>query len=254
MKGIVLAGGSGTRLRPLTKITSKQLLPVYNKPMVYYPIQTLVDAGIEDILIIIAPQNAGDFLNLLGNGSRFGCRFSYEVQPSPAGLAQAFIIGERFIGKDSVTMILGDNLFEHNFTDDIKSFKRGGRIFAKEVPDPERSGVVAFDKNGKVTSIEEKPVKPKSNYAIPGLYIYDNTVVEKAKQVKPSARGELEIVDIHKAYLKEGKLDVKVIDGRWLDCGTFESLFEAQDLARARVRGSKPLLTLTKKRVYNSRS
>ncbi|MBQ6154437.1 NTP transferase domain-containing protein, partial [bacterium] len=157
MKGIVLAGGAGTRLRPLTKVTSKQLLPVYNKPMVFYPIQTLVNAGIKDILIIIAPQNAGDFLNLLGNGSQFGCRFSYEVQPTPAGLAQAFIIGERFVGKDDVTLILGDNLFEHDFTEDIKTFRSGGRIFAKQVSDPERFGVVAFDKNHKVTSIEEKP-------------------------------------------------------------------------------------------------
>ncbi|MBQ6449913.1 NTP transferase domain-containing protein [bacterium] len=244
MRGIVLAGGAGTRLRPLTSITSKQLLPVYNKPMVFYPIQTLVDAGIKEILIIIAPKNAGDFLNLLGDGEKFGVKFSYVVQPQPAGLAQAFIIGERFIGDDDVTMVLGDNLFEYNFSDDIKSFRSGGRVFAKQVKDPERFGVVAFNKNGKVTSIEEKPEQPKSNYAIPGLYIYDNSVIQKAKKLQPSARGELEIVDLHKAYLKEGSLDVRVISGRWYDCGTFESLFEATDFVRARARGKKPLLTL----------
>ena len=247
MKGIVLAGGAGTRLRPLTYVTSKQLLPVYNRPMVYYPIQTLIDAGITEILLIIAPKNAGDFLNLLGNGEKFGCRFSYEVQPSPDGLAQAFIIGERFIGDDDVTLILGDNLFEHNFSEEIRSFKSGGRIFAKQVKDPERFGVVAFDENNRVTSIEEKPTQPKSNYAIPGLYIYDNTVIDKAKKIKPSARGELEIVDLHKAYLREKTLDVRVIDGKWLDCGTFESLFEATDLVRAKARGHQPLLSNEKK-------
>jgi len=246
MKGIVLAGGSGTRLRPLTSITSKQLLPVYNKPMVFYPIQTLVDAGIQEILLIIAPQNAGDFLNLLGDGSKFDAKFSYIVQPSPAGLAQAFTIGERFIGDDDVTLILGDNLFEYDFSQDIKSFKKGGRVFAKWVADPERFGVVAFNKDGKVTSIEEKPEKPKSNYAIPGMYIYDNSVIEKAKKLKPSARGELEIVDLHKAYLKEGSLDVRVIEGRWYDCGTFESLFAATDFIRARAKKQAPLLPLAK--------
>ena len=242
MKGIVLAGGAGTRLRPLTYVTSKQLLPVYNRPMVFYPIQTLIDAGITEILLIIAPKNAGDFLNLLGNGDKFGCKFSYEVQPYPDGLAQAFIIGERFIGDDNVTLILGDNLFEHNFTPEIQSFKSGGRIFAKQVADPKRFGVVAFDKNNRVTSIEEKPEQPKSNYAIPGLYIFDNTVVAKAKKIKPSARGELEIVDVHKAYLREKTLDVRVIDGKWYDCGTFESLFEASDLVRAKALKKQPLI------------
>ncbi|MBQ6437950.1 NTP transferase domain-containing protein [bacterium] len=242
MKGIVLAGGAGTRLRPLTYVTSKQLLPVYNRPMVFYPIQTLIDAGITEILLIIAPKNAGDFLNLLGNGDKFGCKFSYEVQPHPDGLAQAFIIGERFIGDDNVTLILGDNLFEHNFTPEIQSFKSGGRIFAKQVADPKRFGVVAFDKNNRVTSIEEKPEQPKSNYAIPGLYIFDNTVVAKAKKIKPSARGELEIVDVHKAYLREKTLDVRVIDGKWYDCGTFESLFEASDLVRAKALKKQPLI------------
>ena len=246
MKGIVLAGGSGTRLRPLTQITSKQLLPVYNKPMVFYPIQTLVDAGITDILLIVAPQNSGDFLNLLGDGSKFGAKFSYIVQPSPDGLAQAFVIAERFIGNDDVTLILGDNLFEYNFAEDIKTFKSGGRVFAKQVPDPERFGVVAFNQAGQVTSIEEKPEHPKSNFAIPGIYIYDNTVIEKAKKLKPSARGELEIVDLHKAYLKEGTLDVRVISGRWYDCGTFESLFDATDFVRARELKTTPLLTLAK--------
>ena len=237
MKGIVLAGGSGTRLRPLTLTTSKQLLPVYNQPMVFFPIQTLVEAGIKEILIIIAPQNAGDFLNLLGNGEKFGCRFSYEVQPKPEGLAQAFIIAERFIGDDDVTLILGDNLFEYNFTDDIKSFRSGGRIFAKQVRDPERFGVVEFDEQNRVVSIEEKPEKPKSDYAIPGLYIYDNSVIEKAKKIQPSARGELEIVDLHRAYLQQKALDVRVISGKWLDCGTFESLYQAGGLVRAKKLG-----------------
>ncbi len=246
MKGIVLAGGAGTRLRPLTNITSKQLLPVYDQPMIHYPIKTLTDGGINDILIIVAPKNAGDFLNLLGDGSKYGAKFSYIVQQSPAGLAQAFTIGERFIGDDDVTLILGDNLFEYDFSEDIRSFKKGGRIFAKRVSDPERFGIVAFNQDGKVTSIEEKPQKPKSNYAIPGMYIYDNSVVAKAKKIKPSARGELEIVDVHKAYLKEGTLDVRIIDGRWYDCGTFESLFAATDFVRAQAKGKAPLLPLEK--------
>ncbi len=171
MKGIILAGGSGTRLRPLTKVTSKQLLPIYNKPMIYFPLETLITAGIRDILIIVAPDHAGDFLKLLGSGSEFGCKFTYEIQDKPAGLPQAFIIGENFMGDDNVTLILGDNIFEDNFSADIAGFKSGGRIFAKEVPDPERFGVAAFDENNKVISIIEKPKVPTSNYAVTGLYI-----------------------------------------------------------------------------------
>lgn len=232
MKGIVLAGGSGTRLRPLTKITSKQLLPIYNKPMIFYPIETLVKAGIKDILIIVAPERAGDFLNLLGSGKDFGCKFSYEVQEKPEGLAQAFVIAENFIGDDAVTLILGDNLFEDDFTQSIKSFEKGARVFAKKVSDPERFGVVEFDENKKVVSIVEKPQQPKSEYAVTGLYIYDNTVVQKTKSLQPSARGELEITDLNNLYLQEGTLDVAFVEGRWLDTGTFEAMFEAIQFAR----------------------
>lgn len=227
MKGIVLAGGRATRLRPLTKITSKQLLPVYNKPMIFYPIETLVKAGIKDILIIIAPDYAGHFLNLLGSGKEFGAKFTYEIQEEPRGLAEAFVIGENFIGKSNVTMILGDNIFDHDFSQDIKGFTSGGRVFAKEVHDPERFGVVEFDEGRKVISIEEKPTQPKSNYAVVGIYVYDNRVVEIAKNLKPSARGEVEITDINKAYLKMKELDVQLIDGMWEDAGTFDSLMRA---------------------------
>lgn len=232
MKGIILAGGAGTRLAPLTKVTSKQLLPIYNKPMIYYPLETLRNAGITDILIIIAPDHAGDFLKLLGSGREFGCRFSYEVQEKPDGLAQAFIIGEKFIGDDNVTLILGDNLFQDDFSESIKSFQTGARVFAKQVPDPKRFGVVAFDENRKATSIVEKPTEPVSDYAVTGLYIYDNTVVSKSKALKPSPRGELEITDLNNVYLQEGSLDVAFVEGKWLDTGTFESLYEAITLAR----------------------
>lgn len=243
MKGIILAGGRATRLRPLTKITSKQLLPVYNKPMIYYPLQTLLDAGIRDILIIIAPDYAGQFLNLLGSGKEFGADFSYEIQESPRGLSDAFIIGEKFIGKDNVTMILGDNIFiGHDFSQDIKDFKKGGMVFAKKVPDPERSGVVEFDKNGNVLSIEEKPVVPKSNFAIVGLYTYDYRVCQAAKNLKPSARGELEIVDLHKFYLNKGELIVKTFDGIWEDAGTFDSLLRVSNTIAEREK-SIPLTT-----------
>lgn len=237
MKGIILAGGAGTRLAPLTKVTSKQLLPIYNKPMIYYPLETLRSAGITDILIIIAPDHAGDFLKLLGSGREFGCRFSYEVQEKPDGLAQAFIIGEKFIAGDDVTLILGDNLFQDDFSQSIKSFQSGARVFAKQVPDPKRFGVVAFDENRKATSIVEKPTEPASDYAVTGLYIYDKTVVEKAKALKPSARGELEITDLNNVYLQEGSLDVAFVAGKWLDTGTFESLFEAITLAREKELG-----------------
>lgn len=232
MKGIILAGGAGTRLNPLTKVTSKQLLPIYNKPMIFYPLQTLIDAGIKDILIIIAPDHAGDFLKLLGSGKEFGCKFSYEIQDKPEGLAQAFIIGENFIGKSDVALILGDNLFDDDFSQAIKTFETGARVFAKQVKDPERFGVVTFDENKKAIDIVEKPKNPKSSYAVTGLYIYDNSVVAKAKALKPSDRGELEITDLNKVYLQEGNLDVALVPGAWLDTGTFESLYEATVFAR----------------------
>jgi glucose-1-phosphate thymidylyltransferase len=234
MKGIILAGGSGTRLRPLTKVTSKQLLPIYNKPMIFYPLETLLTAGIKDILVIVAPDHAGDFLKLLGSGNEFGCKFTYEIQDKPEGLAQAFIIGKNFIGKDQVTLILGDNLFEDDFSQAISTFQSGARVFAKQVADPERFGVVEFDGQMKAISIEEKPTQPKSNYAVTGLYIYDNTVVQKAQSLQPSARGEIEITDLNNVYLNEGTLDVAPVTGRWLDTGTFESLHEAILFARER--------------------
>ncbi len=234
MKGIILAGGRGTRLRPLTRVTSKQLLPIYNKPMIYYPLETLLQAGIEDILIIVAPSHAGDFLKLLGSGKEFNCDFTYEIQEKPEGLAQAFLIGEDFIGDDDVTLILGDNLFEDNFSQAIQSFESGGRVFAKKVSDPQRFGVVEFDQNQQAISIEEKPDDPKSDYAITGLYIYDSSVVDKAKNLEPSARGELEITDINNLYLQEENLDVAFVEGKWLDTGTFESLHEAIVFARQR--------------------
>lgn len=232
MKGIILAGGSGTRLSPLTKVTSKQLLPIYNKPMIFYPLETLLKAGIKDILIIVAPDHAGDFLKLLGSGKEFGCKFTYEIQDKPEGLAQAFQIGENFIGNDNATLILGDNLFEDDFTQAITSFSSGGRVFAKKVLDPERFGVVEFDEQQRAVSIEEKPAVPKSNFAVTGLYIYDNTVIQKVKSLQPSARGEYEITDLNNLYLKEGTLDVAFVEGRWFDTGTFESLFEAITVAR----------------------
>lgn len=230
MKGIILAGGKATRLRPLTKITSKQLLPVYDKPMIYYPLNTLLQAGIKDILIIIAPDYAGHFLNLLGSGKEFGAKFTYEIQESPRGLADAFIIGEDFIGGDSVAMILGDNIFEDDLSEHIASFKSGGRVFAKEVSDPQRFGVVAFDDQKRATSIEEKPQQPKSNFAVVGLYVYDNRVIQFAKEVKPSARGEIEITDLQNRYLQLGELDVRFISGQWFDAGTFDSLLAASNM------------------------
>jgi len=230
MKGIILAGGRATRLRPLTLVTSKQLLPIYNKPMIYYPLQTLIDAGIKDILIIIAPDYSGQFLNLLGDGSEFGVHFSYIVQKEPRGLPEAFALGANFIDGDNVTMILGDNIFiDHNFSEDIKSFKKGGLIFAKKVPDPERYGVVEFGPNQEVLSIEEKPTNPKSNYAISGLYTFDSRVCEVAKNLTPSARGEFEITDLHKYYLNQGELKVNIFDGLWEDAGTFDSLLRASN-------------------------
>ena len=235
MKGQILAGGSGTRLYPLTKVTSKQLLPIYDKPMIYYPLSTLMLAGIKDILIISTPEDTPRFEELLGDGSNFGISLSYAVQPSPDGLAQAFIIGEEFIGDDTCAMVLGDNIFygsyfRKNLADAVKAAEEGyATIFGYYVKDPERFGIVEFDKNRNVVSVEEKPQHPKSNYCITGLYFYDNRVVKMAKQVKPSARGELEITDLNRLYLNEGKLKVQLL-GRgfaWLDTGTMDSLMEA---------------------------
>lgn len=236
MKGIILAGGSATRLRPCTKMTSKQLLPVYNRPMIYYPLNTLIKAGIKEILIIIAPDSAGQFLRLLGNGKDLGVKFTYEIQDSPRGLADAFIIGDTFIGNDNVTMILGDNIFEDDFSDDIKNFKKGGKVFAKKVSDPERFGVVKFDKDMKAEKIVEKPKEWMSDYAVTGLYVYDNRVVEVAKNVKPSDRGEIEITDLQNWYLERGELEVAMVNGAWFDAGTFDSLLEAQIMAKEKMQ------------------
>lgn len=239
MKGIVLAGGNATRLRPLTKITSKQLLPVYDKPMIYYPINTLVKAGINDILIIVSPQYSGHFLNLLGSGKEMGVKFSYLVQEEPKGLADAFVIGEDFIDEGDVAMILGDNIFEHDFSESVNSFKGGARVFAKKVPDPQRYGVVEFDGDNKVISIVEKPENPKSEYAVVGFYIYDKHVVEYAKSLKPSERGEIEIVDLHNKYREKGELDVNIIEGMWEDAGTFDSLLRVNNLVAEKVRSGE---------------
>lgn len=230
MKGIILAGGNATRLRPLTKITSKQLLPVYDRPMIFYPINTLVNSGIKDILIIISPLYSGHFLNLLGSGKDFGANFSYAIQEEPRGLADAFIVGEDFIDNDNVTMILGDNIFDNEgFSKEILAFKKGAMVFAKKVADPERFGVVEFDKEGKALSIVEKPETPKSDYAVVGLYTYDSRVVEYAKSLPPSARGEIEITDLNNIYLRNGELKVNLFDGLWADAGTFDSLLEVSN-------------------------
>lgn len=231
MKGIILSGGSGTRLSPLTKVTSKQLLPVYNKPMIMYPLETLLSAGIKDVLIIVAPDHAGDFLKLLGSGREYGANFTYEIQDKPEGLAQAFLIGENFIDKANVAMILGDNLFEDDFSQTIRNFKSGGHIFAKKVSDPERFGQVRFDGQMKAVEIQEKPKNKISDYAITGLYIFDSRVTEAAKTVKPSARGELEITDIQNWYLQKGELNVDIVKGDWIDAGTFDTLYRATQLA-----------------------
>ncbi len=232
MKGIVLAAGSGTRLYPITRVTSKQLMPVYDKPMIYYPLATLMQAGIREILIITNPQDAHLFRELLGDGTQLGCQFSYEVQEAPNGIAEAFLIGAEFIGKDKVALILGDNIFYGAGLERLlqkNTDPEGGIIYGYHVQDPQRYGVVVFDEEGNAISIDEKPVKPLSNYAIPGIYFYDNEVVEIAKKITPSKRGELEITDINRAYLQKGKLKVSILDRgtAWLDTGTFSSLMQA---------------------------
>jgi glucose-1-phosphate thymidylyltransferase len=237
MKGIILAGGSGTRLWPITKGISKQLVPIYDKPMVYYPLTTLMSAGISDILIITTPDDQFQFERFLGNGSQWGIKLTYAAQPTPDGLAQAFIIGEDFIGDDKVALVLGDNIFHgHKLSDSLKTCGNpdGGIVFAYQVSDPERYGVVEFDKNQKVVSIEEKPKDPKSDYAVVGLYFYDNDVIEIAKNVQPSDRGEIEITSINEEYLRRGKLTVTVLDTGdvWLDTGTIDSMAEATDYVR----------------------
>lgn len=235
MKGIILAGGKGTRLLPLTKITSKQLLPVYDRQMIWYPLNTLVQAGIKEILIISAPEFKSQYETLFGDGQALGISVQYAIQPEPRGVAEAFIIGESFIGNDDVALILGDNIFEDDFTEAIKSFTHGGRVFVTEVTDAERFGVIEFDDAMKILSIEEKPLVPKSNYAVTGLYMYDSRVIHFAKELVPSNRNELEIVDLHNKFFTLGELDAKIFSGIWEDAGTFDSLLRAGTLAQEKL-------------------
>ena len=233
MKGIILAGGTATRLFPLTATTSKQLLPVYDRQMIFYPLNVLVKAGIKDILIIVAPEHSGQFLNLIGSiFDKYDIKIEFKVQKVPKGLAEAFVIGDSFIGDDNVTMILGDNIFEDDFSESIKGFKSGGHIFARKVPDPERYGVVKFDDEGKVLQIKEKPEEWISDYAIPGLYVFDNDCIEAAKKAEPSERGEKEITSIHNYYLEKQELTVSTFEGAWLDAGTFDTLLEAGNVVK----------------------
>ncbi len=240
MKGVILAGGSGTRLRPLTAVTSKQLLPIYDHPMVYYPLQTLIQARIKDILIITAPEHADDYVAYLGTGKEFGVRFVYKIQRTPAGLSHALAMAQRFVAGDTVAMILGDNIFEDNLSPAIRKFKNGAMIFVKKVPDPERFGVVELARDGSVVSIQEKPEVPKSSYAQTGLYVYDATVFARIKKLQPSARGELEITDLNNLYLHDHALKGVVVAGEWIDAGTFDSLLKAsQFIARQRTASQR---------------
>ena len=231
MKGIILAGGNGTRLHPLTKVTNKHLLPVYNKPMIFYPIETLVKAGIKDIIIITGKEHAGSFMSLLGSGKEFNAKFSYALQDEAGGIAQAIGLAEHFVHNEPVTVILGDNIVLDDISEEIKTFKEGGKIFLKEVKDPERFGVPVFE-NDKIIRIEEKPKQPKSKYAVTGVYLYDSTVFDKIKTLKPSQRGELEVTDLNNLYLQEGKLSFSFLKNRWLDAGTPDSLLEASNILR----------------------
>lgn len=255
MKGIILAGGSGTRLHPITKAISKQLMPIYDKPMVYYPLTTLMQSGISEVLVITTPEDQASFQRLLGDGSQWGMRIEYAAQPSPDGLAQAFIIGEEFIGNDSVCLVLGDNIFYGNALDEsLKACTNpaGGIVFGYKVSDPERYGVVEFDKDMNAISIEEKPMQPKSNYAVPGLYYYDNDVVEIAKNIKPSDRGELEITSVNMEYLRRGKLKVQPLDDGdvWLDTGTIDSLSDATDFVRVMQKRTGQIIGSPEKVAY----
>ncbi len=231
MKGIILAGGNGTRLHPLTKVTNKHLLPVYNKPMIFYPIETLVKAGIKDIIIITGKEHAGSFMNLLGSGKEFNAKFSYALQDEAGGIAQAIGLAEHFVHNEPVTVILGDNIVLDDISEEVKTFKEGGRIFLKEVKDPERFGVPVFE-NDKIIRIEEKPKQPKSKHAVTGVYLYDSTVFDKIRALKPSQRGELEVTDLNNLYLQEGKLSFSFLKSQWLDAGTPDSLLEASNILR----------------------
>jgi len=240
MKGVILAGGFGNRLKPLTDVTNKHLLPVYDKPVIFYPLQTLLRAGVTEILIVTGPEHAGGFMKLLGSGERFGAHFYFAVQETAGGIAQAMGLARPFVGNDSMAVILGDNIFEDDFKETFASFKSGSTLFLKEVHDPERFGVPELD-GDKVVSIDEKPRHPKSNYAVTGLYLYDSTVFDIIKNLKPSARGELEVTDVNNAYVDRGDLSAVFMEGSWTDAGTFESLFEANEIARKIALKSNPL-------------